>query len=204
MLVQGLRCAQAASRKSSLIRTRDDLQPAQEGGTELLRILSRSHVNIPRRPAASAKPACRNSVASSLVCIIHGLHPRRTHLSPSSPSLRPPPKSSTMAKKQAAPPTPAKQAQSTPAKQSTPAPSTPAPVVKASTLSPRSSPQEIVLHVWDKYIQDTPSRTLFLDVFLLYLVLNGAVQFVYCVIGGNYVRSHATPLATPMSPIGAA
>jgi hypothetical protein len=112
--------------------------------------------------------------------------------------LRPPPKSSTMAKKQAAPPTPVKQAQSTPAKQPTPAP-----VAKASTLSPRSSPQEIVLHVWDKYIQDTPSRTLFLDVFLLYLVLNGAVQFVYCVIGGNYVRSHATPLSTPMSPIGA-
>lgn len=45
------------------------------------------------------------------------------------------------------------------------------------------------MHVWNRYIQDTPSRTLFLDVFLLYIALNGAVQFIYCIIGGNYVSS---------------
>lgn len=58
----------------------------------------------------------------------------------------------------------------------------------ASSLSPRSSPQEIIIHVWNKYLQDTPSRTMLLDAFLAWLVVVGAVQFLYCVLAGNYVR----------------
>lgn len=101
----------------------------------------------------------------------------------------------TMAKKSAAPSPAAKPVPSTPAKSPAPAPrqtptpstSRPSTKVAAKELSPRSSPQEIAVHVWNRYIQDTPSRTLFLDVFLLYIALNGAVQFVYCILGGNYV-----------------
>lgn len=106
-----------------------------------------------------------------------------------------------MAKKSAAPSPAPKAAPTTPAKspapapRHTPTPSTPTPATKvtAKELSPRSSPQEIAVHVWNRYIQDTPSRTLFLDAFLLYIVLNGAVQFVYCILGGNYVSCSPGP-----------
>ncbi|KPI38615.1 Dolichyl-diphosphooligosaccharide--protein glycosyltransferase subunit dad1 [Cyphellophora attinorum] len=103
-----------------------------------------------------------------------------------------------MAKKQATPQpsaprsastttTPAKPPPSTPSTtKQTPSQSTSVTKTAPSTLSPRSSPQEIAIHVWNKYIQETPSRTLFLDIFLLYIALNGAVQFIYCIIGGNY------------------
>merc|ERR1712000_226102 len=88
-----------------------------------------------------------------------------------------------MAKKPASQPQAAKPAPTTPAKspaavaRPTPTASTSAPSAKvtAKELSPRSSPQEIAVHVWNRYIQDTPSRTLFLDVFLLYIALLGAI-----------------------------
>jgi DAD family len=74
---------------------------------------------------------------------------------------------------------------------------TPSKSSAASNLSPRSSPQEIVLHVWNIYLQDTPSRTILLDVFLAFIALNGAVQFVYCILAGNYVcRPRSLPLHT--------
>ncbi|KIW99916.1 uncharacterized protein Z518_10844 [Rhinocladiella mackenziei CBS 650.93] len=55
-----------------------------------------------------------------------------------------------------------------------------------SSLSPRSSPQEIIVHVWNKYLQDTPSRTMLLDVFMAFLVVIGVIQFLYCVLAGTY------------------
>ncbi|RVX67625.1 hypothetical protein B0A52_08154 [Exophiala mesophila] len=63
---------------------------------------------------------------------------------------------------------------------------TPAKVQTQTALSPRSSPQEIIVHVWNKYVQDTPSRTILLDVFMAWLVVVGAVQFLYCILAGNY------------------
>ncbi|RMZ85904.1 hypothetical protein DV736_g6539, partial [Chaetothyriales sp. CBS 134916] len=54
------------------------------------------------------------------------------------------------------------------------------------SLSTRSSPQDIAIYVANRYLHDTPSRTLVLDIFLLFLVLVGAVQFAYCVLAGNY------------------
>ncbi|OCT44573.1 Dolichyl-diphosphooligosaccharide--protein glycosyltransferase subunit dad-1 [Cladophialophora carrionii] len=58
--------------------------------------------------------------------------------------------------------------------------------VPQSALSPRSSPQEIIVHVWNRYLQDTPSRTMLLDAFMAWLVVVGAVQFLYCILAGNY------------------
>lgn len=77
---------------------------------------------------------------------------------------------------------------------------TPAKVQTQSTLSPRSSPQDIIIHVWNKYVQETPSRTILLDVFMAWLVVVGAVQFLYCVLAGNYVR-FSLWLSTPASQI---
>lgn len=64
---------------------------------------------------------------------------------------------------------------------------TPAKPLTSSSLSARSSPQEIIVHVWNRYLQDTPSRTMLLDVFMAWLVVVGGIQFIYCVLAGNYV-----------------
>lgn len=38
-----------------------------------------------------------------------------------------------------------------------------------------------------KYQEESPLRIRLLDVFLVFLVVVGVLQFAYCVIGGNYV-----------------
>ena len=55
------------------------------------------------------------------------------------------------------------------------------------TLKSNASAQEIVLHIWHQYLASTPQRTLLLDAFMAFLFLVGVVQFVYCVLAGNYV-----------------
>jgi len=39
----------------------------------------------------------------------------------------------------------------------------------------------------NRYDTATPSRTKLVDAFLVFLVVAGALQFVYCVVAGNYV-----------------
>ncbi|EME38307.1 hypothetical protein DOTSEDRAFT_75758 [Dothistroma septosporum NZE10] len=46
--------------------------------------------------------------------------------------------------------------------------------------------QNILINVWNNYVQQTPQRTKLLDAFLGFLAVVGALQFVYCVIAGNY------------------
>ena len=57
------------------------------------------------------------------------------------------------------------------------------------TLGGTSSfnPISIVSAVWASYIRSTPQRTTLIDVFLCYLMVTWVLQFVYCVIAGNYV-----------------
>ncbi|MCJ1283670.1 oligosaccharyltransferase complex subunit epsilon [Xylographa opegraphella] len=45
---------------------------------------------------------------------------------------------------------------------------------------------EIMQGVWDSYVDKTPQRTKLVDVFMAFLVVVGGVQFVYCVLAGNY------------------
>ena len=54
-----------------------------------------------------------------------------------------------------------------------------------SSTSGQSYP-ELVASVWNSYLESTPQRTKLLDVFMAFLVLVGGVQFVYCVVAGNY------------------
>jgi hypothetical protein len=103
--------------------------------------------------------------------------------------------SDTMApKRHAASSAPAQATSSATSRSVSPAP--PAPVqtkVSSSSgsavpgLTSSSSTQEIILHIWKRYLTQTPQRTLLLDAFMAFLVLVGAVQFVYCVLAGNYV-----------------
>ncbi|TIA43284.1 defender against death DAD protein [Aureobasidium pullulans] len=55
-----------------------------------------------------------------------------------------------------------------------------------STVRNSTDAQEIALAVWDRYVQDTPQRVKLIDVFMTFLIFVGALQFLYCVIGGNY------------------
>ncbi|KAH7170668.1 oligosaccharyl transferase [Dactylonectria macrodidyma] len=81
-----------------------------------------------------------------------------------------------------------------------PAPSTPA-TTQASSTAPVSVPppakvavaknsaanwDKVLQNIGDHYIKETPQRTKLIDVFLLFLVAVGAIQFLYCVLAGNY------------------
>ena len=63
--------------------------------------------------------------------------------------------------------------------------------VPKSTSTPIStqSAQDILLQIWNNYLEKTPQRVKLIDVFMAFLVVVGGVQFVYCVLAGNYVSS---------------
>ncbi|KAJ5860995.1 uncharacterized protein N7529_008305 [Penicillium soppii] len=70
---------------------------------------------------------------------------------------------------------------------STPTSPTPKPLSSGpTTLKTNASATEIAQHVWQQYASTTPQRTLLLDAFMAFLVLVGGLQFVYCVLAGNY------------------
>lgn len=81
-----------------------------------------------------------------------------------------------------------------------PTPSTAA-TTQASSTAPASVPPQVKSSApktgaanWDQvlqnicnhYVKETPQRTKLIDVFLLFLVAVGALQFLYCVLAGNY------------------
>ena len=41
--------------------------------------------------------------------------------------------------------------------------------------------------IWDQYLAETPQRVKLVDAFLGFLVIVGGLQFVYCLLVGNYV-----------------
>ncbi|KAJ4197760.1 oligosaccharyltransferase complex subunit epsilon [Fusarium falciforme] len=74
---------------------------------------------------------------------------------------------------------------------------TAAATTQASAAAPASASQpkpkksgdswdKVLQNIYDHYIQDTPQRTKLIDVFLVFLVAVGALQFLYCVLAGNY------------------
>ncbi|KAG0651117.1 Dolichyl-diphosphooligosaccharide glycosyltransferase subunit DAD1 [Hyphodiscus hymeniophilus] len=66
--------------------------------------------------------------------------------------------------------------------------------VGSTTVSPKApsksasnqNPADIALGIWQNYLDTTPQRTKLIDVFMAFLVIVGVLQFVYCVIAGNY------------------
>ncbi|PBP27286.1 defender against death DAD protein [Diplocarpon rosae] len=62
----------------------------------------------------------------------------------------------------------------------------PLPTKSSHRSSSKQSPQEIALGIWQNYLDKTPQRTKLIDVFMSFLVVVGVLQFVYCVIVGNY------------------
>lgn len=56
---------------------------------------------------------------------------------------------------------------------------------KSSSLAAQR--QDVLAGIWERYVSETPQRVKLLDTFMAFLVLVGALQFVYCVLVGNYV-----------------
>ncbi|KAI5366303.1 hypothetical protein Slin15195_G078240 [Septoria linicola] len=46
--------------------------------------------------------------------------------------------------------------------------------------------QSIVTHIWNNYNQNTAQRVKLIDTFMGFLLVVGVLQFVYCVLAGNY------------------
>lgn len=65
----------------------------------------------------------------------------------------------------------------------------PAPASQSKPKKSADSWDKVLQNIYNYYIQDTPQRTKLIDVFLVFLVAVGALQFLYCVLAGNYVGS---------------
>ncbi|KAI6373743.1 Dolichyl-diphosphooligosaccharide-protein glycosyltransferase subunit dad1 [Pyricularia grisea] len=63
---------------------------------------------------------------------------------------------------------------------------TPAKAPKASSSSSAATWDKTVTNVVNHYLKSTPQRIKLLDVFLGFLVVNGALQFLYCILAGNF------------------
>ena len=67
-----------------------------------------------------------------------------------------------------------------------------------SAANPKSSndAQDILQGVWNRYVEKTTQRTKLLDSFMAFLVVVGALQFLYVVLVGNFVSSLLYPSCT--------
>jgi oligosaccharyltransferase complex subunit epsilon len=69
----------------------------------------------------------------------------------------------------------------------TPAPAAVPAKAPIKSSSSHQSPAEVALGIWQNYLDTTPQRTKLIDTFMVFLMVVGVLQFVYCVIVGNYV-----------------
>lgn len=57
----------------------------------------------------------------------------------------------------------------------------------SGSLKNAQDAQEIAMGIWNNYVDRTPQRVKLLDVFMVFLMTVGLLQFVYVVLVGNYV-----------------
>ncbi|KAL1794697.1 hypothetical protein ACET3X_006513 [Alternaria dauci] len=62
----------------------------------------------------------------------------------------------------------------------------PAPARSSKAKANNTDAAAIAQGIWDKYVSKTPQRTKLLDTFLAFLVVVGALQFLYVVLVGNF------------------
>ncbi|GAB0138860.1 hypothetical protein EsDP_00007082 [Epichloe bromicola] len=62
----------------------------------------------------------------------------------------------------------------------------PRPAKTSTSKGSRANWDEVLLNIHQYYIKETPQRTKLIDVFLFFLVVVGGLQFLYCVLAGNY------------------
>lgn len=59
---------------------------------------------------------------------------------------------------------------------------------KAASKHQQQSWNQVVANIANYYVKNTPQRTKLIDAFMAFLVAVGALQFLYCILAGNYVR----------------
>lgn len=82
---------------------------------------------------------------------------------------------------------PAAAATTTPATTTVPFDASPA---KSTVSKGKAAPanwDQVLQNIYSYYMKETPQRTKLVDVFLGFLAVVGALQFVYCVVAGNFV-----------------
>ncbi|CAF9910655.1 oligosaccharyltransferase complex subunit epsilon [Imshaugia aleurites] len=74
-----------------------------------------------------------------------------------------------------------------------PIPKAPSSATSSSSSKSSSAPtqtaqtaQTVLFDLWQRYLNTTPQRVKLIDVFMAFLVVVGGLQFVYCVLVGNY------------------
>lgn len=152
-------------------------------------------LKLPRKDESSQAPAARSLPLPSLKCRVQAPRIRRPNRNLASSEtrdiLRPPFHVPIMAPKNRKSDTSA----TIPASAAAPSHSVPSAAgrpsgnSRASATSSKnaSDAQQILQGIWDNYVDKTPQRTKLIDIFLAFLAVVGALQFVYCIIAGNYV-----------------
>ncbi|KAK1250330.1 hypothetical protein MKX08_010333 [Trichoderma sp. CBMAI-0020] len=90
-------------------------------------------------------------------------------------------------KKNAAQPAPS--AAATTQMDTTTAGSVPAAQPKPSSTLAKNTPanwDKVLQNIYQYYMNETPQRTKLIDVFLAFIAVVGALQFLYCILAGNY------------------
>lgn len=63
-----------------------------------------------------------------------------------------------------------------------------APAKTSTSKGSRANWDDVLMNIYQHYMNETPQRTKLIDVFLFFLIVVGGLQFLYCVLAGNYVR----------------
>ncbi|KAH0499338.1 hypothetical protein TgHK011_006539 [Trichoderma gracile] len=90
------------------------------------------------------------------------------------------------AKKNAAQPAPS--AAATTQASTTAAGSVPAsaPIAAPAAKNAPANWDKVLQNIYQYYMKETPQRTKLIDVFLVFIAVVGALQFLYCILAGNY------------------
>jgi hypothetical protein len=70
----------------------------------------------------------------------------------------------------------------------------PAPTPSVKSQKGRQTYDKVVMNIANYYMDTTPQRTKLIDAFMAFLVVVGGLQFLYCVLAGNYVSSKSFKL----------
>ena len=136
--------------------------------------LSRKHRNVSSTSNPAAPPIHFTSPHQSLTPPPPSLPPSPPHLQ----STMPPKRASQISPNASVPPIPKAPSSATSSSSSK---SSSAPTQTAQTA------QTVLFDLWQRYLNTTPQRVKLIDVFMAFLVVVGGLQFVYCVLVGNYV-----------------
>jgi oligosaccharyltransferase complex subunit epsilon len=67
------------------------------------------------------------------------------------------------------------------------------PPALASSSPAAANWDKVLANIYSYYMNETPQRMKLLDFFLVFLAVVGGLQFLYCILAGNFVRTMSPP-----------